>query len=91
MVEKNKILISTYSNKNSWIIKKKEGLMSLTAKNAGFSSGRKPKTNRSYRVCANTNCKTPLSIYNNKNFCFSHSPVSYPRVRGHIDRLQGEK
>jgi hypothetical protein len=27
-------------------------------------------------------------MYNKKKYCFLHSPVSYPRVRGHLPREQ---
>ena len=63
----------------------------MIGKKVGFNSGRKPRTKSKFRTCEKSNCSTPLSIYNKKKNCFIHTPVSYPRVRGHIDRLQGEK
>ncbi len=56
----------------------------------GSKLGRSPKKFSQFRSCKYKNCKTTLSIYNKKTFCFIHSPVSYPRVRGHLGREQGE-
>ena len=36
------------------------------------------------RVCAKQDCDTKLSRYNRREYCFSHAPVKYPRVRGRI-------
>ena len=36
------------------------------------------------RVCAEADCVTKLSRYNKRDFCYSHAPVKYPRVRGRI-------
>ena len=58
--------------------------MTLYAKKTGFRSGRKPKQNYETRICVYNGCNTPLSIYNKKTYCFQHTPVSYPRVRGHV-------
>ena len=49
---------------------------------------RKSKKYASGRVCEFINCETVLSTYNKKKFCFTHSPISYPRVRGHLPREQ---
>jgi len=49
---------------------------------------RKSKKYDSGRVCEFINCETVLSTYNKKKFCFTHSPISYPRVRGHLPREQ---
>lgn len=44
--------------------------------------GRKPKTFDESRYCADTDCETKLSTYNRGPFCYSHSPVRFPRNRG---------
>ena len=49
---------------------------------------RKSKKYASGRGCEFINCETVLSTYNKKKFCFTHSPISYPRVRGHLPREQ---
>ncbi len=36
------------------------------------------------RVCADKDCSTKLSRYNRREFCYTHAPVKYPRVRGRI-------
>ena len=43
---------------------------------------RRPKTYAEGRVCADDACDTLVSRYNRSEFCFSHSPVKYPRMRG---------
>jgi len=58
----------------------------ITARKAGFTSGRKPKKNLIERNCQVSSCDTKLSIYNKKKFCFLHAPLTYPRVRGHLPR-----
>ena len=62
----------------------------MIGKSLGAGKKRKSKKFEAGRSCAFTNCSTHLSIYNKKKFCFLHSPVSYPRIRGHITRDQGE-
>jgi len=49
---------------------------------------RRSKKYASGRVCNFIDCETVLSTYNKKRFCFTHSPISYPRVRGHLPREQ---
>ncbi|MPZ53615.1 MAG: hypothetical protein GEU79_12940 [Acidimicrobiia bacterium] len=36
------------------------------------------------RVCAQADCDTKLSQYNKREYCFSHAPVRFPRVRGRV-------
>ena len=36
------------------------------------------------RVCSDKECDTKLSRYNKRDYCYSHAPVKYPRVRGRI-------
>jgi len=47
---------------------------------------RRSKKYASGRVCDFIDCETVLSTYNKKRFCFTHAPISYPRVRGHLPR-----
>ena len=49
---------------------------------------RRSKKYASGRVCDFIDCETVLSTYNKKRFCFTHAPISYPRVRGHLPREQ---
>ena len=62
----------------------------MNGKRLGTSNRRKSKQFGDGRHCISGNCSTRLSIYNKKNFCFNHSPVSYPRIRGHVNRNQGD-
>ena len=43
---------------------------------------RRPKQYASNRVCAHEACETLISRYNSKEFCHTHAPKRYPRVRG---------
>jgi hypothetical protein len=36
------------------------------------------------RVCAKQGCETKLSQYNKAEYCHTHAPVRFPRVRGKI-------
>jgi len=45
---------------------------------------RRPKQYATNRVCTSEGCETLLSRYNSKEFCHSHAPKRYPRVRGRI-------
>ena len=49
---------------------------------------RRSKKYTSGRVCEFDSCETVISVYNKKKYCFLHSPISYPRVRGHLPREQ---
>ncbi len=62
----------------------------MNGKRLGTSNRRKSKQYVSGRFCAEQYCLTQLSIYNKKKYCFLHTPVSFPRIRGHINRTQGE-
>ena len=47
------------------------------------SSGARPsRTYERGRVCEQRGCETKLSMYNQREFCHSHSPVKFPRNRG---------
>tara|TARA_R100000742_G_C4165322_1_gene5457 strand:- start:149 stop:340 length:192 start_codon:yes stop_codon:yes gene_type:complete len=51
----------------------------------GSRTAGKPRKSRTYgkgRVCGKDGCEKIMSQYNKKKFCFEHSPVTYPRVRG---------
>ena len=43
---------------------------------------RKPKTYTDGRVCSTHECTTLVSRYNRSEFCFTHRPVHFPRMRG---------
>jgi hypothetical protein len=47
-------------------------------------SARPSRTVKAGRVCAEGGCDTKLSQYNRREFCYSHAPVRFPRVRGRI-------
>lgn len=36
------------------------------------------------RVCSHADCETRLSQYNRRDYCYTHAPVRFPRVRGRI-------
>lgn len=36
------------------------------------------------RVCAHPGCKTQLSRYNRREYCYSHAPTRFPRLRGRV-------
>lgn len=46
---------------------------------------RRPKTFEAGRVCHHEGCVTKLSRYNKREFCYTHAPVKFPRVRGRIE------
>ncbi len=44
-----------------------------------------PRPNRTYgdgRVCAHEGCETRISQYNKAEFCYMHTPLRYPLIRG---------
>lgn len=45
---------------------------------------RAPQTYSTERVCAHEGCTTKLSRYNRREFCYTHAPVKYPRLRGRV-------
>ena len=49
-----------------------------------LGSGRAPKTVTEQRTCAKDDCPTVLSKYNRREFCYSHAPTKFPRLRGRI-------
>ena len=46
---------------------------------------RKNKVYEKGRVCKQKGCETPLSMYNKKEFCYNHAPITFGRNRGWID------
>ena len=46
---------------------------------------RKNKTYDKGRVCKQKDCDKTLSMYNKKDWCYNHAPISYGRNRGWID------
>ena len=50
---------------------------------SGFTgTGRPSRTFPRGRVCANDECETRLSIYNDSAYCSNHQPQIAPRMRG---------
>lgn len=45
---------------------------------------RRPRTYKPGRVCARAGCPTKLSVYNRREFCNTHLPLRFPRVRGRV-------
>ncbi len=43
---------------------------------------RRPKQYSRGRVCSHPECSTVVSRYNRSESCFTHRPVTYPRIRG---------
>lgn len=56
-------------------VMKGEAIRGVTRPSKDFGEG---------RVCSYKGCSTKLSRYNRREFCYSHAPVKYPRVRGKI-------
>jgi hypothetical protein len=48
------------------------------------STSRRPRTYTSERVCGHRECSTVLSRYNKAEYCHSHAPRVFPRLRGVI-------
>jgi hypothetical protein len=56
-----------------------------TLKGRRLRGGVRPsKTFSEGRVCSKSGCDTKLSQYNRREFCYTHAPVKFPRVRGRI-------
>ena len=49
-----------------------------------LGNGRAPKAHSEDRTCARDGCDTLLSRYNKREFCYSHAPTKFPRLRGRI-------
>ena len=49
-----------------------------------LGSGRAPKALVDERTCARDGCETLLSRYNKREFCYTHAPTKFPRLRGRI-------
>jgi hypothetical protein len=43
---------------------------------------RRPRQYGRDRVCSSPGCDTVISRYNRADTCFTHKPVTYPRIRG---------
>ena len=46
------------------------------------SSSRRPRTYNEGRVCVRKGCDTVISKYNRSEYCHTHAPPKYPRLRG---------
>jgi len=49
-----------------------------------FGTSRAPKASSEARLCARDECDTQLSRYNKREYCYTHAPVKYPRLRGRV-------
>lgn len=49
-----------------------------------FGTSRAPKAATETRLCARKGCETKLSRYNKREYCYTHAPVKYPRIRGRV-------
>lgn len=49
-----------------------------------LGSSRAPKASNEMRTCAKDECDTVLSSYNRREYCYSHTPTKFPRLRGRI-------
>lgn len=54
---------------------KGHGVKSVAGPSKEFGEGRQ---------CKEPECITKLSRYNKRDYCYTHAPVKYPRVRGRI-------
>jgi hypothetical protein len=54
----------------------------VRANRLGSGPQRRPRTFTTGRVCAEPSCRTVISRYNRADYCFSHSPTTYRRLRG---------
>jgi hypothetical protein len=59
--------------------------MNETAAIRGSRPRELPRPNRTYgsgRVCAHDGCETRISMYNKALYCWAHTPMRFPLVRG---------
>ena len=49
---------------------------------------RAPKTYSTARTCETKGCETRLSQYNRREWCYTHAPTKYPRLRGRIAKAE---
>ena len=49
-----------------------------------LETSRPPKSTSEQRTCAKSDCKTTLSRYNRREFCYAHAPTKFPRLRGRV-------
>lgn len=60
-------------------------MQDATLKGRKFTGAtRAPKTYSGKRTCAHKGCTTTLSQYNRREYCYTHAPTKYPRLRGRI-------
>lgn len=45
---------------------------------------RAPKVYGVGRVCIQNGCEVKLNRYNRREYCYNHTPIRYPRVRGRV-------
>lgn len=56
----------------------------IRANRLGGGPQRTLRTFPAGRVCAEPRCRTVISRYNRADFCFTHAPATYRRLRGVI-------
>lgn len=49
-----------------------------------LGSSRAPKADAVARTCNKDDCETLLSRYNRRDYCYTHAPTKFPRLRGRI-------
>ena len=60
----------------------------------GTRTGELPRPNRTYaagRVCEEEGCETKLSVYNRSHYCWQHTPLRFPVVRGDRKKKNSKK
>ena len=62
----------------------------MTASTIGRAR-RRPKTYGQGRTCKDADCTVRLSRYNKADFCFSHAPARFPRLRGEFTEEYQER
>lgn len=45
---------------------------------------RPSRTYEEGRVCAKKGCETRISRYNRREYCYTHAPTRFPRLRGRV-------
>lgn len=45
---------------------------------------RPSRTYEEGRVCAKEGCDTRISRYNRREYCYTHAPTRFPRLRGRV-------
>lgn len=62
----------------------------MTASSVGRTR-RRPRTYAKGRICRDRSCSVRLSRYNKAEYCFSHAPARFPRLRGEFTEEYAER